>query len=141
MTQKDSDPIDDFGPVVITYTRAQAITDGVLIDVTTMAKEAGFKWPVAVTNAVWDDCVAWTGDDTEAQGTPQDQDGRLWDVVWMASWAIRSNKTGGDTLLFQLQRVPRDGKAKLPKLVKLKLVVGPGDRGEPVVTIMQPEED
>ena len=61
----------------------------------------------------------------------------------MASWAIRSKKAGGDTLPFQLQRVPRDGKAQLAKLVKLKLVVGPGDRGEPVVTItiMQPGVD
>jgi type I site-specific restriction endonuclease len=33
------DPI--FGEVIYSYTRAQAIEDGVLVDVTDMAKEAG----------------------------------------------------------------------------------------------------
>lgn len=32
-----------FGPVVFSYTRAQAIEDGVLVDVSEMAKEAGIK--------------------------------------------------------------------------------------------------
>ena len=51
---------DVFGPVVASYSRAQAIEDGVLIDVTAMAREAGFKWPVALTHTAWCDCVAWT---------------------------------------------------------------------------------
>ena len=38
-----------FGNVISTYTRTQAIEDGVLIDPGSMAKEAGFKWPVALT--------------------------------------------------------------------------------------------
>ena len=37
-----------FGDVISTYTRAQALEDGVLIDPGTMAAEAGFKWPVAI---------------------------------------------------------------------------------------------
>ncbi len=36
-----------FGNVISTYTRAQAIEDGVLVDAGSMAQEAGFKWPVA----------------------------------------------------------------------------------------------
>ncbi len=32
-----------FGEVISTYTRAQAIQDGVLVDVSAMAREAGFK--------------------------------------------------------------------------------------------------
>ena len=35
------------------YTRAQALADGVLVDVTTTAQEAGIKYPVALTRAVW----------------------------------------------------------------------------------------
>ena len=38
-----------FGNVISTYTRAQAIEDGVLVDVGSTAQEAGFKWPVALT--------------------------------------------------------------------------------------------
>jgi hypothetical protein len=40
------------------YSRAQAIADGVLIDVSEATKEAGFKFPVALTAAAWAQCVA-----------------------------------------------------------------------------------
>ncbi len=48
-----------FGEVIYSYTRAQAIDDGVLIDATEMAKEAGFNWPVALTAAAWSDWKLW----------------------------------------------------------------------------------
>ena len=38
-----------FGEVIFSYTRAQAIADRVLIDVTPTALEAGFRFPTAVT--------------------------------------------------------------------------------------------
>ncbi len=129
-----------FGNVISTYTRAQAIEDGVLVDAGTMAKEAGFKWPVALTSAVWDDCVSWTDDDSQKQ-VHQDQSGRLWDVLYMASHGIRTRKDSGDRLLFQLYRVSRDGFSTGSALVTLKLIIGPGDAGEPVITILLPEED
>ena len=37
--------------VVSAYSRAQAIEDGVLVDVSQTAKEAGIKYPTAVTHA------------------------------------------------------------------------------------------
>jgi len=40
-----------------------------------------------------------------------------------------------------LYRVPRDGVSTAPDEVSLKLMVGPGDQGESVVTILQPGED
>ena len=43
--------------MVAVYTRDQAIEDGFLVDVSAMAREAGFKWPVAVTRRVWDEIV------------------------------------------------------------------------------------
>ena len=73
-----------FGNVISTYTRAQAIEDGVLVDVGSTANEAGFKWPVALTSAAWADCVAWTDDDSQKQ-VHQDQSGRLWDVLYSAT--------------------------------------------------------
>jgi len=129
-----------FGNVISTYTRAQAIEDGVLVDVGSTAQEAGFKWPVALSAAVWADCVAWTEDDNRHQ-VYQDESGRLWDVLYMASHAIRTSKQSGNQLLFQLYRVPRDGHSTEAVLVTLKLIVGPGDAGEPVTTILLPNED
>lgn len=129
-----------FGEVISTYPRAQAIEDGVLIDTGSMAQEAGFKWPVAVTSAAWADCIAWTEDDSDKQ-LYQDQSSRLWDVLFMASHAIRQGSSSGDRLLFKLYRVRRDGYSKEAILATLKLIVGPGDQGEPVITILLPDED
>jgi len=129
-----------FGEVISTYTRAQAIEDGVLIDAGSMAREAGFKWPVALTSTVWADCVAWTEDDSKQQ-VHQDQSGRLWDVLYMASHAIRTSNDPGDRLLFQFYRVVRDGHSTEAVLVTLKLIIGPGDAGEPVITILLPNEN
>ncbi len=129
-----------FGDVIYTYTRAQAIEDGVLIDATEMAKEAGFKWPVALTAAAWADCVAWSDADNERQAY-QDQSGRLWDVLFMASCAIRTAKNSDQQLPVDLYRIPRNGRATKSQRLTLKLILGPDDNGEPVITIMLPEED
>ncbi|MCU7829549.1 MAG: hypothetical protein KZQ85_10825 [Candidatus Thiodiazotropha sp. (ex Myrtea sp. 'scaly one' KF741663)] len=130
-----------FGDNVIhSYSRAQAIEDGYLVDVTETAKEAGFIWPVALTRAAWEDCVEWCERDSKRQ-TNQDISGRLWDVVWMASFAIRSSKGGSCHLLYELFRVPRGGRKRKPRRTTLKMVTGPGENGEPVVTILLPNED
>jgi hypothetical protein len=60
------------------YTRAQAIADGVLIDGSQTAREAGFGFPVALTRAVWERCVA-----VPPAVVCQDEAGRLWDVLWL----------------------------------------------------------
>ena len=43
--------------LIYSYSRKQAIEDGVLVDVSEMAKEAGFKFPVAMTNTVWTELI------------------------------------------------------------------------------------
>jgi hypothetical protein len=119
--------------LIHSYTRAQAIEDGGLVDVTETAKEAGFKVHAALTAAAWGDCVAWGSH----LGTHQDEAGRLWDVLTMALHAARTHR--GDRAEFTVLRVPRGGLQAEP--VRLVVHVGPGDAGEPVVTIMQPGED
>jgi hypothetical protein len=37
--------------------------------------------------------------------------------------------------------VRNDNRDRTPPLVRLKALCGPGDRGEPVVTVMLPDED
>lgn len=129
-----------FGEVIYKYTRKQAIADGVLIDVTEMASEAGFRWPVAVTAAVWADCVAWSEEDNDRQAY-QDESGRLWDLLFAASYAVQTARQDNGSLKYDIWRVPRDGRSTDSQLVSLKLIAGPGDDGEPVITIMQPHED
>ena len=135
-----SDMTDLFGDVIYSYTRADAIADGYLVDVSEVAREAGFRWPVAMTRTVWDDCVEWDDEDSKRQ-THQDKSGRLWDAIWMAFVAIKQATGNGTELFYQLYRVPRGGRKTQARCITLKLVTGPGDDGEPVVTVMMPEED
>lgn len=128
-----------FGAPIYSYTRAQAIDDGVLVDVTQTAHEAGFKLPVAMTSAAWADTVKWTATDSKRQ-TPQDESGRLCDVLWMAYLAARRS-TNGSRVEFQLLRVPNGGSGTRPRLTTLHMHIGPGDNGEAVITLMQPYED
>lgn len=121
--------------LVHTYTRAQALADGVLVDVSDTARAAGFKVPVALTAAVWADCVAW---DHTAEAPPQDEPGRLWDLLVMARLEAR-RAPDASVLRFGLLRVPARGCR--PQLVELMAHIGAGDQGEPVLTIMQPGED
>ena len=44
-------------PIIFTYTREQAINDGVLVDVTQTAKKSGFRVPVALTSEVYNGYV------------------------------------------------------------------------------------
>jgi hypothetical protein len=131
---------DLFGPVIHSYTRQNALDDGVLIDVSETAKEAGFVFPVAVTSTVWDKYIEWTQDDTDRQ-TYQDQSGRLWDVLWMARMGITEANKGQSQILYEFYCVPRGGKARKARRTTLKLHIGPGDDPKPVMTIMLLNED
>lgn len=138
-TNHHKDLVEIFGQPISVYTRAMAIDDGGLIDVSSAAAEAGFRFPVALTRAAWADCVAWSNEDNEREGACcQDEAGRLWDVLWIARLAARR---GGSQTLFQLYRVPVAGRGIKPRLTTLKMVCSGGDEGEPVITIMRPDED
>jgi len=119
--------------IINTYTRAQALADGALVDVSGRAKEAGFKIPVAITRAVWSRYV-----EVPAGVECQDEAGRLWDVLWMLHMAIGQAGLGQDTLSYQVYVRNTNGQ---PKLVNLKATCGPGDDAAPVLTILCPEED
>lgn len=125
-------------PIIHSYNRADAITDGILIDVTNVAREAGFKVPVALTAEVRNDCVTWTAEDSKRQ-VLQYGAGRLWDVLWTAFVATR--RANGDRVSFKLYRVPRVGRGCRPRLTTLQLHIGPGDDLEPVITVLLSGQD
>ena len=126
------DPFEN-ADVISSYSRAQAIEDGVLVEVTETARRAGFRFPVAVTAGVWAEYVS-----VPPGVACQDEAGRLWDVVWMTRCAIARAPDGADSVVVRLHVRNDDGAARL---VTLRAVVGPGDSGEPVITVMLPHED
>lgn len=136
-----------FGPVISSYSRAQAIADGQLVDISeatdtngrNLCKDAGFKYPIALSLEAFNQTLAAGGRwvDTEngqEMQLPKGQDvsGRIWDVLMMLKFAIRAS-SGGDRMHFQV-RVSG-------KVVKLWSLCGPGDDAEPVITIMVEGED
>jgi len=125
----------DDADLVCAYSRREALEDGVLVDVTATAREAGFRYPVAVTRTVWERIVE---PDEASRAGGQSAQGRLWDVLWMLRAAIRRCPRHTDTLHDQLL-VVQEGQTTSP--VTLKAVCGPDDDRSPCVTIMLPEED
>lgn len=125
-----------FGQPIYAYTRAQALADGFQVEVpAATAREAGFKLPVFITRTAWSQYV-----EVPAGVEGQDVQGRLWDVLWMLSVAIRRARTGSAEMMFQLY-VRNDNRR--PRLVTLKSTIGPRDMDDPspAITISLPEED
>jgi len=124
--------------IISTYTRAQATADGVLVDVSPTAQEAGFRFPVAVTSTVWESLIV---PDQAAASWGNSIQGRLWDVLSVLRFSI--GRHHGPTLLFKV--IFTVGHKNRPgcyqKEVQLKAICGPGDTAEPVITIMLPDED
>ena len=140
-----------FGETIYSYSRAQAIEDGVLVDLNdpsftfrpglNICAEAGIKYPIAMTVAAYSATVS-------EPGTPlppgQDISGRLWDVLTMFPLAA---KRGGSEIRFPVTAInwvcvdgERVNRTKRETVI-LKALCGPGDNGEPVITILLPDED
>jgi hypothetical protein len=120
-----------FGEVIYAYTRKQAVADGVQVEISQTAREAGIRFPVYLTRAVYDAYVA-----VPEGVTCQDEAGRLWDLMWMLRHAI-GQSNGGNRLPFALYVRNDNRRAKLVKLVAL---CGPLDIDDPqpAITVMMP---
>jgi len=123
--------------VVFNYTRAQAIEDGVLIDVTETAKEAGFKVPTAISLNVYEEVVlppALAAEQGESEA------GRLWDVLWMCSLAVRqaNRRPDRDEVRFKVIATDAEGEKAVHRLY---VKSHGGDNGEHVLTVMCEGED
>lgn len=130
--------MDDFD-LIHAYTRAQAIVDGVLVDVSRQASPAemlgGFTIPVAVTAALW---AAIEAIPDSLVGIA-DARGRLHDVLWLAALAVRRcelHRSGGPATF----RVHLPFRGCRKRLQLLTVHAGPGDEGTPCVTIGFPED-
>ena len=139
---------DVFGEVISSYSRAEALADGVLMDVTETAKEAGIVYPVAISQGLWGGYI----EVPESLKGIQDIQGRLWDVLTMFLFSARATKKavddvaesqrcGPQTMFFKtIFQMPSTRGAPKMETVNIKSICGPGDNAEPVLTFMLPEE-
>jgi len=130
----DENPFED-APVIFSYSRAQAIEDGVLVDLTQWAGETGFRIPVACTSEVWHRYIQPPPGTAELG---QSERGRAHDVLWLLYVAIRNAPSGIEQLMFEVAFLQAPGRLES---VQLKAICGPGDQGEAVLTILMPHED
>lgn len=132
---------DLFGDTIIhTYTREDALNDGALIDLNALpdadglARDAGFRYPIAITAAAYAETI------TPPEDQPgQDTIGRAWDVLTMAAIAAKAPGLDPTRKTFTIVRTtPTSGE---PQPIELVMTCGPGDSPAPVLTIMLPTED
>lgn len=129
------DPLWHDTDVMHTYTRAQALADGALIDLSPLAAAAGFRYPVAVTAAVWQILEP----SAELARLGQSATGRAWDVLQVLRAAIR-HRGHTDRIHFAPLFV-LDAARPTPQPVQLWALCGPGDDEAPVITVMGEGED
>jgi hypothetical protein len=113
--------------LIFSYSRADAIRDGVLIDLSSRAKSLGYRIPVALTARLYEALTAGAKDEAEKAARV--------DLLLIALRdSITENPGAGDRLDFVL---------KVPTLAPLNAwaLCGPGDTPDPVLTVMRPHEN
>ena len=146
-TRTAQEPLCNPEDLIHSYTRADMLADDTLVDVSHLARDTKLAWPTALTQAVYE-TVRWTdGDNRRSRSLGQDEKGRLWDVLWMASLAVwgRIERAGrrfspGESVRFLVTVRPRPGHGR-KKLHAFRVIAGVGDDGGPVWTIATRDED
>ena len=117
-----------------TGSRIEAIESGRIIDVSELAEKAGFRWHVAMTQVVWNECVKWDRADS-THPVFQAERLRLIDVLRSCVRTIRLKNPETSLMTFSVSRIPSDGSSDEPVQIGLEIVAHLGDEGEPVLTI------
>jgi len=118
---------------IYSYPRKQALKDGDLVDITTVAKKAGFIYPVAVTSSVWGLIKPPAG--TKGQSIHW----RLWDLLMTLNAAVRYKSAGKDRIRFPV--IFDDRPVGEHRVERLWAMIHMGDDYKPVITIMREGEN
>ena len=111
--------------IISTYSRKQAIEDGVLVDLTGVEGTEPYKYPVAFTAALWAEVERGQG--RKCCGT---RTGRIWDICWMST--TLKKQLSPTTVAFRV-KVGR-------RVLSLLAECGPADDLSPCITIGFPED-
>ncbi len=126
--------LDNDWNLIYSYTRKQAIEDGVLVDVTDAARAVGFKVHTAVTATLYHGYVEPPG----VCGEGQSLAGRLHDLLFLVLCSVRNSSPGADRATVRISFLMEPGRTVTVDVIAH---IGPGDHGEPVFTLMLPEDD
>jgi len=123
-----------FGEVVYQFSRADAISDGTLIDLTANYPEECrlYRYPVTCTAAVWSLVEQAVADRRQCNSA----NGVVWDILYMSQRGVIT-RPDDQTVLFKVI-ITGTGRQRTHTM---KAVCYPGDDMEPVITIMLLHED
>lgn len=124
------------------YTRAEALDDGSLVDATEAAHRRGYRAPVAFSRAAWARFVAVPYAEP-ASGLEAVTEAELLDAVLVKAIravfdAIAKDPSANGRIPVLFGDISEEG-GETPSILDLHL--GPGDEGEMVFTFMLPGED
>lgn len=132
---------DTFGETIWSYSRADAIQDGVLVEVPAdITREAGIRFSVACSDHLW----SYVSPDYMDELPGQSESGRLWELLHMFRLAaVQQRQTDRLTyrVIFVMKRFIGNKSIVRPETVTVQAICGPGDNGEPVITLMLPGDD
>ena len=117
--------------IIHSYSRAEAIEDGVLIDVSKQAAAVGITLHTAVTPGIWAELIGnpkWEG-----WGTEDERLKRL-----LSDACNELEKAGSGIAFFSIRMVDM---GSIVGEIHLRAQRGPGDNLEPVLTVMLGQED
>ena len=126
-------------PIIHSYTRADAIRDGVLLDITEHAKHFGFKYPVAITATIVNRHINPSEDLSEKGETSENRIGLVLSELYYAIKSM-SNSDPQTRIHFNVEFL-MDAIDETYETIELIADCCPGDTMEPVITIMLPEDD
>jgi len=128
MNENKNDNENIFGDVIYAYTREDAINDNTLLEVNDTAREAGIKFPVAITKNLYHKYI-----NPKTMPTGQDEKGRLWDLLSMFRFNVKNSE--GSKLYY---KVKFSG-----KLIDVIASVEPKSMTDPnpAITICLPEDN
>ena len=115
-----------FGEPISTYTRAQAIADGVLVDVSEQAKRFGIRFAVAITDGLYSALT---------QASQTDAFKPLCIDLLLITMRQRISRTSDTDRIDFVVKVPHAAP------IGAYALCTPGDTPEPVLTVLLPHED
>jgi hypothetical protein len=118
-----------FGPIIFSYTRKQAIEDGVLVDVTELAGLEGFRLHTAMTATLFGEAVRRPAGAKPPEGVEVNPETAIRWLLKRLHLEIKRLPPGEDRVYFTMGEI------------SLWALCGPGDEGEPVLTCMLEGED
>lgn len=145
MNTNDETSIFGQADVISSYTRAEALADGVLVSLP-LASRFGFRVPVAITSAGHGSAIAWDEQDPRCCEIEDMRETAVLQAALHAAKALTRRQNAGepverpDRIDFTVECIANDGGCRVVE-VAFYMTISGGDSGEPVGTIMLIGED